>query len=234
MAYYLLLGKGIFGMDEQEQKVQSYEAQAEITRKGNPRKPQGEEGRQMLRRMNESHSAVTEWALSFLHFNESDWVLEIGCGGGATLTRIAKQIQTGHLIGVDYSEISVELSQKQNADDIRNGKIEILEASVEKLPFENKIFDKIVTVESFYFWPDPIENLKEVYRVLKTGGEFLLVADIYQKDGLRKEALEAIKQYQLLNPTPDQFKTMFERAGFSNIQLKTKQGTDWICVKGSG
>ena len=44
---------------------------------------------------------------------------------------------------------------------------EVLEGSVEALPFADDGFDKIITVESFYFWPDPQENLKEVRRVLK-------------------------------------------------------------------
>ena len=76
----------------------------EITRIGNPRKPQGEEGRQMLRRMNDSHAAVTEWALCFFDFHENDQVLDIGCGGGATLARMSKHLKTGGLTGVDYSE----------------------------------------------------------------------------------------------------------------------------------
>ena len=206
--------------------------QEQITRKGNPRKPQGEEGMRMLCRMNESHSAVTEWALDFLNFKEEDQALDIGCGGGATLKRMSERIAGGHLTGVDYSEVSVKLSQEMNAADIGKGKMEILEASVEKLPFEEERFDKIVTVESFYFWPNPAENLKEVLRILKKGGVFLLVADIYQKEGLGKETLENIERYHLFNPTREEFNTLFQQAGFSEIQIHTKAGEDWICVVG--
>lgn len=206
--------------------------QEEITRKGNPRKPQGEEGKQMLCRMNESHSAVTEWALDFVNFQEQDQVLDIGCGGGATLKRMSERISRGHLTGVDYSEVSVKMSQEMNAADIRNGKMEILEASVEKLPFEDERFDKIVTVESFYFWPNPAENLKEVLRILKKGGVFLLVADIYQKEGLGKETLENIERYDLFNPTKEEFRLLFQQAGFSKTEVHTKEGEDWICIVG--
>lgn len=206
--------------------------QREITRKGNPRKPAGEEGEQMLRRMNESHMAVTDWALDFPVFGQQDQVLDIGCGGGAALKRISKRISEGHLTGVDYSKVSVRLSRETNAEDIHSGKMEILEASVEKLPFQDESFDKIITVESFYFWPDPENNLKEVLRVLKRNGSFFLIADIYQKDDLGKETLENIKQYQLFNPTKEEFKEMFEKAGFSQVEIHTKAGQDWICVEG--
>lgn len=207
-------------------------SQEEITRKGNPRKPQGEDGEKMLQRMNQSHAGVTEWALQFLDFQETDQVLDIGCGGGATLSRMSGRIGAGHLTGVDYSQVSVRLSREMNREDIRAGRMEIREASVAELPFAGETFDKIVTVESFYFWPDPVENLKEVLRVLKTGGVFLLVADIYQKDGLSQETLENIDRYDLLNPTREEFEAMFQQAGFSQIRIRTKEGEDWICVEG--
>jgi len=206
--------------------------QKEITRKGNPRKPQGEEGIQMLQRMNQSHYTVTGWALDFLTFQEDNQVLDIGCGGGATLKRMSEYIRSGHLTGIDYSKVSVDLSREFNEKDIQSGKMEVLEASVEKLPFEEKTFDKIVTVESFYFWPDPVENLKEVFRVLKEGGTFLLVAEIYQKDDLKKETMEEVTNYQLLNPTIEEFQKMFLQAGFSDIHIHTKEEEDWICVEG--
>lgn len=206
--------------------------QEEITRKGNPRKPQGEEGEQMLQRMNESHAAVTQWALGFLNFGEEDRALDIGCGGGAALKKMSEKISKGHLTGVDYSPVSVELSRETNAQDIQNGKMEVLEASVEHLPFENESFDKIITVESFYFWPDPAENLKEVRRVLKKGGVFLLIADIYQKEGLRESVLENIKQYHLFNPTKEEFLRLFDQAGFTETKIHTREGEDWICVEG--
>lgn len=206
--------------------------QEEITRKGNPRKPQGEEGEQMLRRMNESHSAVTEWALEFLDFGEKDQVLDIGCGGGATLRRMSKRVPKGHLTGVDYSGVSVKLSSETNAEDLRSGKMEVLEASVEALPFEEETFDKIVTVESFYFWPDPAKNLREVLRILKKGGIFLLVADIYQKEHMEEKTLENIRRYQMHNPTKTEFRELFEQAGFTSVEIHTKEGEDWICVEG--
>lgn len=208
------------------------ENQEEITRKGNPRKPHGEEGEQMLRRMNESHAAVTQWALSFLDFGTRDQVLDIGCGGGAALQSMSRRVPEGHLTGVDYSPVSVKTSRQTNEADIRGGRMEILEASVEHLPFADESFDKIVTVESFYFWPEPAENLKEVLRVLKKGGVFLLVADIYQREGLEKRALENVEQYRMFNPTKEEFGKLFEQAGFASAEIHTKEGKGWICVKG--
>lgn len=212
--------------------MENQKTESDITRLGNPRKPEGEAGEQMLKRMNESHYRVTGWALGFWNLEERDRVLDIGCGGGATLHRLAEKIGSGHLTGIDYSPVSVESSRKLNAHEIESGQMDVLEASVEHLPFEDDQFDKIITVESFYFWPDPQENLKEVLRVLKPRGTFLLVAEIYQNGNLTEKQQENISSYQLFNPTKQEFKVLFQNAGFAEIRIHTAEGENWICVEG--
>lgn len=167
-----------------------------------------------------------------LEYKWSDIILDIGCGGGATLKRMSDSVVSGHLTGVDYSSTSVEMSKETNYDSVKSGKTDIIEASVEHLPFLDNSFDKIITVESFYFWPHPQENLKEVYRVLKTDGTFLLVADIYGKDGLDVQILENIKKFNLYNPTPDEYKKLFENAGFIDVKVHIKEDDNWICIEG--
>ena len=211
-------------MDVKEEK--------EITKEGNPACPEGKAGQLMLERMNASHYQVTGWALSFWQMNEDDVVLDIGCGGGMTLHRLSSSIKTGHLYGVDYSETSVEESRALNASDIANGKMTIENASVEALPFEDETFDKIITVESFYFWPDAVKDLEEVCRVLKKNGVFLLTADVYGKEDLPEKVKEIIKTYKLRNPDIETFRRYFKEAGFSECIVHTKEGTDWICVEG--
>lgn len=206
--------------------------QEEVTRIGNPRKPEGTEGEEMLERMNQSHYEVTGWALSYWEMQEDDRVLDIGCGGGATLHRMAEKVTSGHVTGVDYSDVSVETSRKNNEKNIKSGKMDVLEGSVENLPFADDSFDKIITVESFYFWPDPQENLKEVRRVLKVGGTFLLVADIYQNGNLTEQEKENIRNYHLFNPTKEEFEQLFINAGFTDTQIHTRKGENWICVEG--
>lgn len=204
----------------------------EATRLGNPAKPTGEAGEEMLLRMNESHFAVTGWALGHWPPKADDHILDIGCGGGAALKRLSERVPSGRLFGIDYSPVSVALSKKTNAADVASGKMTIAEGSVSALPFPENSFDKVITVESFYFWQDPENDLREVLRVLKPGGHFLLVADIYGKDGLSERALENIRSYHMNNPTLDEFRSLFEQAGFSETSLHTKNGTDWLCVEG--
>lgn len=208
-------------------------SEEDITRIGNPARPEGEAGSQMLERMNDSHYEVTGWALNFFHFTDHDSILDIGCGGGRTLHRMSERSSHGTLTGVDYSPVSVSESEKYNAEDIASGKMKILQGSVDQLPLPDASYDRIITVESFYFWPDAVRDLKEVRRVLKQGGQFLLVADIYNRDDLPDSAVEHIKEYDMRNPSLDEFRSYFEKAGFSDITIHLKNGTTWIAVEGS-
>ena len=203
-----------------------------VTAEGNPRRPEGEAGRAMLARMNESHARLVDWGLSHIDLHAGDTVLDIGCGGGNTLARMAERVTEGHLVGIDYAETSVEASRAFNAPLIEAGRMEILHGSVEHLPFTDEHFDAVVTVESFYFWPNPEECLKEVARVVKKGGTFLLLAEIYERDDLPESIREKIAGYALTNPTPEEFERLFRAAGFAVVETHFKEGEYWIAVCG--
>ena len=110
--------------------------------------------------------------------------------------------------------------------------MEIFHGSVEALPFADGHFDAVVTVESFYFWPSPEESLREVARVVRKGGSFLLLAEIYGRDDLPESTRAKVAEYQLTNPTPAEFEQLFRTAGFREVQVHLKEGEYWIAVVG--
>ena len=202
------------------------------TVEGNPRRPEGDAGLEMLARMNESHARLMEWGLSHIDLRACDTVLDIGCGGGNMLARMAERVTEGHLTGIDYAATSVEASRTFNAALVDAGRMEILHGSVDALPFVDAHFDAVVTVESFYFWPSPEKSLEEVARVVKKGGTFLLLAEIYGRDDLPEDIRAKVVGYDLTNPTPEEFERLFRAAGFSEVALHFKDGEYWIAVRG--
>lgn len=205
--------------------------QEEITRLGDPSDPRGEAGEAMLTRMNDSHSLLTDRALSLVSFKGNETVLDIGCGGGAALFKMSHMLPNGSLFGIDHSETAVQLASKNNAADIGSGKMLIQLAEVASMPFEDEMFDVILTVESFYFWKQPQSELKEVYRVLKGGGTFLIALDEYGREGLGKKTLENVKKYDLFLPTKEQLTKLLSGAGFEKIILHTYPDSDMICAE---
>ena len=83
----------------------------------NARKPVGELGHQILDRMNRSHESMAQWGVSHFSIEKDSKILDIGCGGGRNLERFAEQISDdGRVVGIDYSEVSVEKSIELNRD----------------------------------------------------------------------------------------------------------------------
>lgn len=207
------------------------EEKRSVTELGDPSRPHGEAGKEMLSGMNERHTPVTEWALSFFELSPDDCVLDIGCGGGETLRKLAEMLPEGKFTGLDHSELSVSMSIERNKSSIDAERMEIILGSVNALPFPDNSFIRIITVESFYFWPDPAEDLKEVCRVLAPDGQFLIVADIHGGAELSDEDLANIRKYGLFNPTPEEFETLLINAGFSKVIIHTRPDKTWICAE---
>lgn len=138
-------------------------------------KPTGQQGRALLARMNRFHSKLTDWGLARLSIGKRYAILDVGCGGGRTVNKLAAIAAEGKVWGVDYSEESVAATERTNARRIKADGVEVRRASVSQLPFEQNTFDLVTAVETHYFWPDLHKDMQGIFRVLKHGGTFLLV-----------------------------------------------------------
>ncbi|GAC1354377.1 MAG: class I SAM-dependent methyltransferase [Ktedonobacteraceae bacterium] len=141
---------------------------------GQYRRPSGIVGRIIGNRMAQQHEPENNWTVSLLSIQLSDTILEIGFGSGTTIQRLATSAAEGHVAGVDFSRTMVRVAQKQNAKAIRAGRVELKYGDVINLPFDDSSFDKILSIHSLYFWPDPVKAFAEVIRVLKPGGMSVL------------------------------------------------------------
>ena len=148
----------------------------------NMRKPQGKLGNIQLKSMNKEHTPVSLWGLKHLNVKSSDVILDVGCGGGINIKRMAENAKK--VYGVDYSIESVKLSREVNEKLINEGKVEIHEGNVKNLPFEDNTFDIVTAFETVYFWPDIEKCFGEVKRVLKPGGIFLIGMETNGSDNL--------------------------------------------------
>ena len=196
--------------------------------------PSGWLGRLNLWRMNKSHSKLTDWGLGHVSIQSHDTILDIGCGGGRTVSKLAAIATQGRVVGVDYSETSVEKSSKTNVKWVDTGRVEIRQGSVSQLPFPDNIFDLITAVETHFWWPDLPNDLREVFRVIKPGGTLILIAEVYK--GANTPIAQLLEQQsariglQLL--TAEEHRELLANAGFSEIQINLKEGTAWLSATG--
>ena len=190
-------------------------------------KPEGIGGKIMVNMMNAGHSSMAEWGFTHIEIRNDYRCLDIGCGGGANVKKLLVKTPYGKVIGIDYSEVSVIKSSKINKAEIENKHCEILQGNVMKLPFRKETFDIITAFETIYFWPDINEAFKQVYRVLKVRGTFMICNESNGENSKEEKWTKIIQGMKIYNS--EQIKKSLEDAGFTDIKIhKNKKG--WLCV----
>jgi SAM-dependent methyltransferase len=206
---------------------------------GNPRvnqcqKPTGLIGRFILWRMNASHSKLTDWGLRHITIKPDATILDVGCGGGRTVDKLAATATAGRVYGVDFSDESVRATRRMNARWIDIGRVEIAHASVSALPFSSETFDVITAVETHFWWADLPGDLREILRVLKPDGQLALIAEIYKGANTLTSRL-AEQQAAHIGMTllgVDEHRDLLATAGLEDVQIDTDADKGWICATG--
>ena len=185
-------------------------------------RPQGIGGKIMVHMMNTGHSSMAEWGFVHIKIQSEDVCLDIGCGGGANIRKLLEKSPYGRVVGIDYSEISVEKSRKINKAGIESKRCEILQGDVMKLPFRGETFDVITAFETIYFWPDISEAFKKVYKILKIGGTFMICNESNGENPKDEKWTKIIQGMKIYNS--EQIEKSLEDAGFRGVKVdKTKK-----------
>ena len=197
----------------------------------NARKPVGELGHQILDRMNKSHESMAKWGVSHFEINEDSKILDIGCGGGRNIQRFAEQISDdGRVVGIDYSEVSVEKSIELNKEFIDEGIVNVLQGSVSDMPFYDETFDIVTGFETIYFWPDFINDLKEVNRVLKKDGLLFFCNEAVYREGEMEKYDDLVELLDMKIYSEEVLKESLEKTGFKDFKAYINEENDWICI----
>jgi SAM-dependent methyltransferase len=193
------------------------------------RKPTKWVGRFFLWAMNISHSSLTDWGLKHVQIEENFTILDVGCGGGRTIEKLAAPATRGVVFGADFAKGSVAASRAKNAKLIREGRVEIIEASVSQLPLPENKFDLITAVETQYYWPDLVRDMQEIRRVLKPGGTLIVIAESYKKGAYNKLRQPVMKLLRTTNLSVDDHRELFATAGYTDIQTFEERTKGWFC-----
>jgi len=180
--------------------------------------------------MNFGHTKVRQWGLSHISIKPDSCVLDIGCGGGKAVKEIASYVSKGKVYGIDYSEDMVQLSKKVTDNLIKQSIVEIMYGTVSSLPFPDNMFDFVTAFETYYFWPDLINDLTEVKRVLKPGAFLLLVHAVYKDNQFEKRNGKLVNLLDIKIHTPDEYKDFLSEAGYQIEKINNLPEKNWITV----
>ena len=195
------------------------------------KKPDRFAGRFFAWLMNGSHAPLTDWAFTHLTIPEGATALDIGCGGGRTIEKLAAK--AAWVYGIDYAAGSVAASRAHNQRLIAEGRVQVEQASVSRLPFADDKFDVVTAIETQYYWPNLEQDMREILRVLKPGGRLMVVAENYK--GARNDAVlgPVMKLLGSSRLSVDDQRALFLGAGYEDVEINEERRRAWLCAIGT-
>jgi SAM-dependent methyltransferase len=198
----------------------------------NARKPTGRLGKFLIMAMNIRHYPMTSWGLGHLSIGKQDTILDIGCGGGGTVHKLARTATNGKVYGIDFSDESVMVSRMTNAQFIQMGRVEIQQSSVSCLPFSDTMFDLVTAVNTHNYWSSLVTDMQEIFRVLKPGGKFIIIGSVYEGGKYDKRNQKYAGLIEIAFPSINELCEIFLKVGYSEVQTFENYNQGWMCVIG--
>jgi SAM-dependent methyltransferase len=177
--------------------------------------PSGAGGRVVARLMNRGNRGLNDEAIARLEVERGSRVLDLGFGGGVTFALLWERGAT--VVGVDRAEDMVAAARTRFADEVAAGRLELHAGDVGRLPLADGAVDRVLTVNTVYFWPDLAAAFGELRRVLAPGGRLVV-------------AIRDMKVMQQLDPdvftlrSPQELAAALRDAGFAQADVETPPG----------
>jgi ubiquinone/menaquinone biosynthesis C-methylase UbiE len=156
--------------------------------------------------------------------------LDVGCGGGKTISRLARKAVFGKVYGIDHSSDMVDYSRYVNKKLVATNRVEIVQGIVEKTGFKDVFFDLVTAIETYYFWPNLVEAFQEIKRVLKKGGYLLIISEMV-KDGVYEvENAEIIAKTNVHLLPLLEIQRILVSVGYCNVLVYRKRKSAWNAI----
>jgi cyclopropane fatty-acyl-phospholipid synthase-like methyltransferase len=145
-----------------------------------------------------------------LAIEPEDRLLEIGCGGGASVSLICERLEGGTITAIDRSPLQVERATRRNAAHIAAGKATIRVADIADVEHEDEPFSKVFAINVNVFWVEPAaKELERIAQLLEPSGALHL---FYEPPGAAKA--EAIRNKLLASMSVAGFESTAESAPY--------------------
>jgi arsenite methyltransferase len=164
--------------------------------------------------MEQAHLPITLPVLEKMRLAPTDNVLDVGCGAGWLLRRLAKLVPEGRVIGMDISDEMIRHARRASVD---FDNLMFVAGEVAQIPWQPHFFSHAISVESSYYWSDPAAGIKDIFRVLQDGGSAWILINYYRDNPHCHQwgDLLAVKTHLFL---ADEWSELFRAAGFSMVE----------------
>ncbi|MEL6438232.1 MAG: methyltransferase domain-containing protein [Cyanobacteria bacterium J06621_8] len=157
------------------------------------------------------YQAVHQRLLEYVELEENATILDLGCGTGKLMNRLAAKFPTIKAIGMD---LSAQMLREAREGTRYPERLVFVQGRAENLSFSNEQFNVVFCTMSFLHYPDPEKVFQQVKGVLAPGGHFYLV-DAYRGENNYSSLLPWIGELRLYSQ--QQRQRLAAAAGLSAI-----------------
>jgi arsenite methyltransferase len=164
--------------------------------------------------MEHDHWPITRPALESMRIARDENILDVGCGSGWLSRAIAQAVPQGRVVGMDISD---EMVRQARAASAKFENLVFVVGQAGEIPWESNFFTRAVSIESSYYWPDPAQGLREIFRVLGEGGSAWVIINYYRDNPHVHQwgKLLAVPTHLL---SAGEWAKLFREAGLSNVE----------------
>jgi len=146
-------------------------------------------------KMEHHHLNITEKTIRLMDLRPGERVLDLGCGSGWATRLLARLVSDGpegfgQVVGLDVSDEMIRQARAASKD-FEN--ILYVWGSAQQIPWEENFFDKVLSVESFYYYPDQDRALAELFRVLAPRGRMFILINLYKDNPYSLQWVDKLK-----------------------------------------
>ncbi|MFZ0312744.1 MAG: methyltransferase domain-containing protein [Candidatus Korobacteraceae bacterium] len=131
--------------------------------------------------MEQHHISITQQTLALMGLKPGERVLDLGCGAGWATRLLAQLVaggeRSGQVVGLDVSD---EMVRRARGASTQYDNVLFVVGSAQQIPWEENFFDKVLSVESFYYYGDQDGALDELFRVIAPQGELFILINLYR------------------------------------------------------
>ncbi|HUO59106.1 MAG TPA: methyltransferase domain-containing protein [Candidatus Acidoferrales bacterium] len=131
--------------------------------------------------MESHHISIAEQTLARMDLRAGERVLDLGCGAGWATRMLAHAVEGGEgmAVGIDISDAMIARARAASRD-LENVLFTV--AAADEIPWRDDYFNKVLSIESFYYYPDQKAVLRELHRVMTPGASLYILINLYKEN----------------------------------------------------